>query len=184
MAGKRRKVVMEESEFGLAIARMAHEVVERNRGASGLVVVGIRKGGIFLARRMASELGRIEGIDVPVGELDITLYRDDSHMSLDEPIIHKTEIPCSIQGKVVLLVDDVLFTGRTIRAALDSLMHMGRPSRVQLLSMVDRGHRELPIHADFVGKSIPTAMDEQVVVTFREAEGKDQVILEAEERGA
>jgi pyrimidine operon attenuation protein/uracil phosphoribosyltransferase len=173
-----KRSVMDKEEMSRALTRISHEILERNRKAEKLVVIGIKGGGVILARRLVDQIGKIENMDVPVGEMDITLYRDDSHHPADKPIIHKTEIPCSIDGKRVVLVDDVLYTGRTIRAALDSLMDMGRPNVVQLAVLVDRGHRELPIQADYVGKNIPTAGSEEVKVTLEEEEGEDKVILQ------
>ena len=169
---------MDSEEMGRVLTRISHEILERNRNAEDLVVIGIKDGGVVLARRLVDQLRKIELIDVPVGEMDITLYRDDSHTPSNKPIIHKTEIPCSINGKRVVLVDDVLNTGRTIRAALDSLMDMGRPSVVQLAVLIDRGHRELPIQADYTGKNISAARSEEVKVTLEEEEGEDKVILQ------
>ncbi len=178
MKYKDKRMVMDREAMGRALVRIAHEILERNRSAKDLVIIGIKGGGVFLARRLASQIAKIEQMDVPVGEMDITLYRDDSPSPQNNPIIHKTEIPCSINRKKIILVDDVLYTGRTIRAALDSLMDMGRPSSVQLAVLVDRGHRELPIHADYVGKSIPTAGSEEVKMTLEEEEGEDKVIIQ------
>ena len=169
---------MNKEEMGRAVVRIAHEILEKNKDAKDLVIIGIKGGGVFLARRLVSQIEKIEQMDVPIGEMDITLYRDDTPSPLNKPIIHKTEIPCSINDKRVVLVDDVLYTGRTIRAALDSLMDMGRPSAVQLAVLVDRGHRELPIQADYVGKNIPTARSEDVKVKLEEEEGEDSVIIQ------
>lgn len=163
--------------MGRALVRIAHEILERNKNGSNLVIIGVKGGGVILARRLVSRLAKIEAIDIPIGQMDITLYRDDAPSPQNKPIIHKTEIPCSIDGKRVVLVDDVLYTGRTIRAALDSLMDMGRPSVVQLAVLIDRGHRELPIQADYTGKNIPTASSEEVKVTLEEEEGEDRVII-------
>lgn len=173
-----KRVVMDREEMGRALIRIAHEILERNKNASDLVIIGIKGGGVLLARRLVSQIEKIEQVDVPIGEMDITLYRDDSSGLRNKPIIHKTEIPCSINAKKVILVDDVLYTGRTIRAALDSLMDMGRPSAVQLAVLIDRGHRELPIHADYAGKNLPTARSEEVKVTLEEEEGEDSVIIQ------
>ncbi len=169
---------MNKEEMRRAVMRIAHEILEKNKDAKDLVIIGIKGGGVFLARRLVSQIEKIEQMDVPIGEMDITLYRDDTPSPLNKPIIHKTEIPCSINDKRVVLVDDVLYTGRTIRAALDSLMDMGRPSAVQLAVLIDRGHRELPIQADYVGKNIPTARSEDVKVKLEEEEGEDSVIIQ------
>ena len=161
-----------------AIARIAHEIIERNKGAADVVIVGIRARGDYLAARVAGVIESIEKVSVPVGVIDITLYRDDLQVVLEQPVVHKTEIPFDIEGKAVVLVDDVLNTGRTIRAALDQLMDFGRPRSVQLAVLVDRGHRELPIRADYVGKNVPTAKGQQVVVRIHEVDGSDAVVME------
>ena len=178
---------MDESDIRRVTTRIAHEILERNKGAEGLALVGIAARGDDLARRLASELDRIEGADVPVGALDITFYRDDIGMRSEAPEVHETRIGFDITDRTVVLVDDVLFTGRTIRAALDALVDFGRPLAVQLAVLVDRGHRELPIRADFVGKNLPTRIDETVRVALREVDGEDAVYLGApggwDERG-
>jgi pyrimidine operon attenuation protein/uracil phosphoribosyltransferase len=161
-----------------AIARIAHEIIERNKGAADVVIVGIRARGDYLAARVAEVIESIEKVSIPVGVIDITLYRDDLQVVLEQPVVHKTEIPFDIEGKAVILVDDVLNTGRTIRAALDQLMDFGRPRSVQLAVLVDRGHRELPIRADYVGKNVPTARGQQVVVRIHEVDGTDAVVME------
>jgi pyrimidine operon attenuation protein/uracil phosphoribosyltransferase len=166
-----------------AIARIAHEIIERNKGAADVVIVGIRARGDYLAARIAEVIESIEKVSIPVGVIDITLYRDDLQVVLEQPVVHKTEIPFDIEGKVVILVDDVLNTGRTIRAALDQLMDFGRPRSVQLAVLVDRGHRELPIRADYVGKNVPTAKGQRVVVRIREVDGSDEVAVEKESSG-
>ena len=169
---------MEESEIRRAVSRIAHEILERNKGASGVALVGIAARGDDLARRLASEIQRIEGAAVPVGVLDITFYRDDIGMRAEALEVHETRIDFDITGRTVVLVDDVLFTGRTIRAALDALVDFGRPTAIQLAVLVDRGHRELPIRADYVGKNVPTRKDEQVRVALKELDGEDAVEVE------
>jgi pyrimidine operon attenuation protein/uracil phosphoribosyltransferase len=169
---------MEEAEIRRAVTRIAHEILERNKGAEGLALVGIAARGDDLARRLAGEIERIEGTPPPVGVLDITFYRDDIGMRAEAPEVHETRIGFDITGRTVVLVDDVLFTGRTIRSALDALVDFGRPTAIQLAVLVDRGHRELPIRADFVGKNVPTRHDEQVRVALREVDGEDAVEVE------
>jgi pyrimidine operon attenuation protein/uracil phosphoribosyltransferase len=173
--------IMDESAIDRALTRIAHEILEKHRGAEGVVLVGIRTRGAPLARRLGSKIQAIEGTDVPVGILDINLYRDDLTTIADHPILRKTEIPFAVDGKKVVLVDDVLFTGRTIRAAMDGIIDLGRPRQIQLAVLVDRGHRELPIRADYVGKNVPTSQDEEVQVSLREEDGKDEVTLVAKE---
>ena len=157
--------------------RIAHEIVERNHGLDGLVLVGMRTRGVPLAQRLADAIQEFEGQAVPVGALDIGLYRDDIPYLELRPQIKPTELPTDIAGKRVVLVDDVLFTGRSIRAALDALIDFGRPSHIQLAVLVDRGHRELPIRADYVGKNIPTSLEEEVQVLLAETDGRDEVIV-------
>ena len=164
--------------IGRALTRIAHEILERNKGAERLVFVGIAARGDDLARRLSSEIERIEGTTVPVGALDITFYRDDIGMRTEAPEVHETRIDFDINGRTVVLVDDVLFSGRTIRSAMDALVDFGRPSAIQLAVLVDRGHRQLPIRADFVGKNVPTRVDEDVRVAIREVDGEDAVLLE------
>ncbi|MEX2116353.1 MAG: bifunctional pyr operon transcriptional regulator/uracil phosphoribosyltransferase PyrR [Bacteroidota bacterium] len=159
------------------INRLAHEVVERNKGAEDIALVGIRTRGEHLAHRLAKTIQEIEGKPIAVGCLDITLYRDDLHGRLDQPQLKSTEILFDITGKVVVLVDDVLFTGRTIRSALNALMDIGRPATIQLLVLVDRGHRELPIKADFAGKNVPTSLKQEIKVLMSEADNEDAVYL-------
>jgi pyrimidine operon attenuation protein/uracil phosphoribosyltransferase len=166
---------MEEAEIRRAVTRIAHEILERNKGAGGIALVGIAARGDDLARRLAAEIGRIEGATVPVGVLDITFYRDDIGMRAEAPEVHETRVGFDVTGRTVVLVDDVLFTGRTIRAALDALVDFGRPTAIQLAVLVDRGHRELPIRADYVGKNVPTRRDEQVRVALKETDGEDAV---------
>ncbi|HXJ67203.1 MAG TPA: bifunctional pyr operon transcriptional regulator/uracil phosphoribosyltransferase PyrR [Actinomycetota bacterium] len=169
--------LMDAAEVRRATTRIAHEILEKNKGASALALVGIAARGDDLARRLAAEIQRIEGAEVPVGALDITFYRDDIGLRAEAPEVHQTAIGFDIGGKTVVLVDDVLFTGRTIRAALDALVDFGRPRAVQLAVLVDRGHRELPIRADYVGKNVPTRHDENVRVALTETDGEDAVYL-------
>jgi pyrimidine operon attenuation protein/uracil phosphoribosyltransferase len=168
---------MDEPEIRRAVTRIAHEILERNKGAEGVVLVGIANRGDDLARRLASEIQRIEGVEVPVGALDITFYRDDIGLRAEAPEVHETRISFDITGCTVVLVDDVLYTGRTIRAAMDALVDFGRPNAIQLAVLVDRGHRELPIRADYVGKNVPTRKDEIVRVTLKEVDDEDAVIV-------
>ena len=168
---------MDSADVSRALKRIAHEIIERNRGLEKVVLVGIRTRGVPLCGRIAAYLEGIENHKVPVGALDIALHRDDFHLRAAAP--QKTQIPFDISGKIVVLVDDVLFTGRTIRAALDALGDFGRPASVQLAVLVDRGHRELPIRADFVGKNAPTSREEKVAVHLQEIDGEDLVLIEA-----
>jgi pyrimidine operon attenuation protein/uracil phosphoribosyltransferase len=170
------RVVLTAEEIRRAIARIAHEVLERNQGAGDVILVGVQTRGVHLARRLAESIERFEGKRLEVGTLDPRLYRDDPESAARQPV-KPTELPSNIEGRAVVLVDDVLYTGRTTRAALDALLDFGRPARVQLAVLVDRGHRELPVRADYVGKNIPTARDEQVQVRLQEADGEDSVIL-------
>ncbi|MGH9869386.1 MAG: bifunctional pyr operon transcriptional regulator/uracil phosphoribosyltransferase PyrR [Candidatus Polarisedimenticolia bacterium] len=170
-------VVMDEATIDRALTRMAHEILEKHRGADDLALVGIRTRGVPLAQRLAAKIRAIEGRDVPVGTLDINLYRDDVTTIAEHPVLRKTEIPFPMDRRKIILVDDVLFTGRTIRAALDALIDLGRPRRIQLCVLVDRGHRELPIRADYVGKNIPTSLDQQVRVSLKESDGRESVEL-------
>ena len=173
-------VVMDADRISRSLARMAHEILERNRSLDTLALVGIRSRGVPIAARLARHLKELSGGDVPTGALDITLYRDDlmRHAVGPQPLIRRTEIPFSIDDRVILLVDDVLYTGRTIRAALDALIDFGRPSAIQLVALVDRGHRELPIRADYVGRNIPTSRQQSVQVRLMEIDGKDEVEVE------
>ena len=170
-------VVMDADRISRSITRIAHEILERNRTLDDLALIGIVARGVQLAHRLAADLKKISGADVPTGALDITLYRDDlmGHAAGTQPIIRRTDVPFSIDDRVILLVDDVLFTGRTIRAAFDALIDFGRPRAIQLVALVDRGHRELPIRADYVGRNIPTARNETVQVWLMEIDGKDEV---------
>ena len=170
--------LLDGGDIRRAVTRIAHEILERNKGAAGLALVGIAARGDDLARRLASEIARIEGAKVPVGVLDITFYRDDIGIRAEAPEVHETRIDFDINGCTVVLVDDVLFTGRTIRSALDALVDFGRPTAIQLAVLVDRGHRELPIRADFVGKNVPTSHADQVRVLVEELDGEDAVVVE------
>jgi pyrimidine operon attenuation protein / uracil phosphoribosyltransferase len=170
--------VMEPDDVRRALTRIAHEVLERDKGVSDVVLVGIADRGDDLARRLAHEIQRIEGAEIPVGVLDITFYRDDIGMRAEAPEVHETRIPFDVSGKTVVLVDDVLYTGRTIRSAMDALMDLGRPRKIQLAVLVDRGHRELPIRADFVGKNVPTSRADDVRVMIDEVDGQDGVVVE------
>jgi pyrimidine operon attenuation protein/uracil phosphoribosyltransferase len=168
---------MDAQEMARTLTRISHEILERNKGIEGLALVGIRTGGVFLAQRLVARIQQIEKREVPLGELDITLYRDDLSIRKDQPEIRKTTIPFNISDMKIVLVDDVLFTGRTIRAALDGLMDLGRPAEIQLAVLVDRGHRQLPIRANYVGKSIPTAREENGQVFFEELGQDDRVSI-------
>jgi pyrimidine operon attenuation protein/uracil phosphoribosyltransferase len=169
--------IMDAMAIDRALTRIAHEILERNKGAGDLVLIGIRTRGVHLARRLAEKIRAIEGERVPVGAIDITLYRDDLRRRFDHPKVERTEMPFPITDKCVILVDDVLYTGRTIRAALDGVMDFGRPRAIQLAVLVDRGHRELPIRADYVGRNVPTALQESVKVWLQEADGREQVVI-------
>jgi pyrimidine operon attenuation protein/uracil phosphoribosyltransferase len=176
-------VVMDADRVSRALTRIAHEILERNHGIAGVSLVGVRSRGVPLARRIAGILSGVTGEEVSVGSLDITLYRDDLMRSAigPQPIVRKTEIPFSIDNRTIVLVDDVLYTGRTTRAALDALIDFGRPRAIQLVVLVDRGHRELPIKADYVGKNVPTSRKESVRVRLSELDGADEVLVEAGE---
>lgn len=177
------KEVVDAVTMKRALTRITYEIIERNKGIQDIVLVGIKTRGIYIAQRIAERLKQLEEVDVPVGELDITLYRDDmkgqsmKERSLGEPELHSSSIPVSIEGKQVILVDDVLFTGRTIRAAMDAVMDLGRPRKISLAVLVDRGHRELPIRADYVGKNIPTSMTEEIIVEVEEKDGADRILI-------
>ncbi|HZD79419.1 MAG TPA: bifunctional pyr operon transcriptional regulator/uracil phosphoribosyltransferase PyrR [Actinomycetota bacterium] len=170
--------LLDEAEIRRSVTRIAHEILEKNKGAARTVLVGIANRGDDLARRLASEIERIEGQPVPVGVLDITFYRDDIGMRAEAPEVHETRIGFDINDRTVVLVDDVLYTGRTIRAAMDALVDFGRPTAIQLAVLVDRGHRELPIRADYVGKNLPTRRGEDVRVALKELDGEDAVYVE------
>lgn len=172
-----RVPIMDAEAIERALTRIAHEILERNKTLDGLGLVGVQTRGVPLARRLADKLAAIEGSPPPVGVLDINLYRDDLSRISDHPVLRRTEVNFELDETVVVLVDDVLFTGRTVRAALDAVMDLGRPRLVQLAVLVDRGHRELPVRADFVGKNVPTARSEQVEVRLRETDGDDEVAI-------
>jgi pyrimidine operon attenuation protein / uracil phosphoribosyltransferase len=173
-------IVMDADRIGRTLTRIAHEIVERNKGVEDLALVGVRTRGVHIARRLARALRDITGHDIPTGALDITLYRDDLMRQAvgPQPLVRRTEIPFSIDNRKILLVDDVLYTGRTTRAALDALIDFGRPKAIQLIVLVDRGHRELPIKADYVGKNLPTSSEESVQVRLQESDGQDEVVLQ------
>ena len=170
-------IILSEEEIRRAISRMAHEMLERNAGAAELVLVGIRSRGVPLAQRLATKIGALEQHTIPIGQLDATLYRDDLRTRGAHLKVRPTELPTDITDRVVVLVDDVLYTGRTARAALDALLDHGRPRKVQLAVLIDRGHRELPIRADYVGKNVPTAREESILVRLAEHDGFDAVLL-------
>ncbi|WP_213951145.1 bifunctional pyr operon transcriptional regulator/uracil phosphoribosyltransferase PyrR [Tepidanaerobacter syntrophicus] len=169
--------IMDEKAIDRTLIRISHEIIEKNKGVEDLALVGIRRRGVPLARRLAKYISSIEGVDVPVGILDITLYRDDLSSLTLQPVVHKTEINFNIADKNIILVDDVIYTGRTIRAALDALADLGRAKSIQLAVLIDRGHRELPIRPDFVGKNVPTSNDEIVEVRLEEIDGENSVVI-------
>ena len=171
------KVIMTADDIRRTLARIAHEIIERNRSMSDLVLIGMRTRGVPLARRLAANIKKFEGTDIPVGALDIGLYRDDLDDLDFKPLINNTQIPTDVGGKTIVLVDDVLFTGRSTRAALDALIDYGRPGTIQLAVLVDRGHRELPIRADYIGKNIPSARAEEIRVELTETDGQDRVAI-------
>ncbi len=172
-----KAMLMDENQMNRALSRIAHEIIEKNKGVENVALVGIRRRGVPLAQRLAAKLKQFEGKEVPVGTLDITLYRDDLSELSAVPQVHKSDVPFKLPGKVVVLVDDVLYTGRTVRAALDALLDIGRPSAIQLAVLIDRGHRELPIRADYVGKNVPTSRKEVVEVHVSEVDGENFVAL-------
>ncbi len=174
--------VMDADDIRRAVTRIAHEILERNGGTDSLAIIGIQTRGAFLARRVAGVVKEIEDVTVPVGILDITLYRDDLQTIAEQPVVNESDIPFDVQGKNIVLVDDVLYTGRTVRAALDEIVDFGRPRSVQLAVMVDRGHRELPIRADYVGKNVPTASTEIISVMMTEKDGSDEVLIKSVDR--
>ena len=174
---KEKAKILDQEAINRALMRIAHEILEKNKGTNALCLVGIRNRGVYLAKRLSECIKKIENMDVPVGALDITLYRDDLTLVAAQPVVHKTEIDFDISDKNLVLVDDVLFTGRTIRAAFDALIDFGRPKSIQLAVLIDRGHRELPIRADYAGKNIPTAQKETVEVRMEEADGCDEVVI-------
>lgn len=174
---KEKARVLDTQAISRSLLRIAHEILEHNHGTDNLAIVGIRSRGAYLAQRLAECLRKIDHAEIPVGALDITLYRDDLTLVANQPVVRKTEINFDIQDKKIILVDDVLYTGRTVRCALSELIDFGRPQSIQLAVLVDRGHRELPIRADYVGKNIPTAQDETVEVRLQEIDGKDEVVV-------
>lgn len=176
------KELLDKKEIDRALVRISHEIIEKSKGVAELCLVGIQRGGVHLAKRLAGKIGEIEKTEIPVGSLDITFYRDD--ISIRHPIVSRTEMPCDVTGKKIILVDDVFFTGRSIRAAMDAIIDIGRPALIQLAVLIDRGHRELPIRADYVGKNIPTALNERVNVLLEEDGYSDSVqIIKTDESG-
>jgi len=174
---KEKAKILDKDTLNRTLVRMAHEILEKNKGTENLCLIGIRNRGVYLAQRLADAIKKIEGTSAAVGTLDITLYRDDLTLIAAHPVVHKTEIDFDITGKNLVLVDDVLYSGRTVRAALDALIDLGRPKSIQLAVLVDRGHRELPIRADYAGKNIPTSKNETVEVRLEEVDGKDEVVI-------
>jgi len=173
----KKTTILTQDEINRAIIRISHEILENNKGSKDLAIIGIRTRGYFIAKRIAKSITTIDGTDLPVGALDITLYRDDLSVISEQPVMHKTEIDFDIEGKHIILVDDVLYTGRTIRCALDALIDFGRPKGIQLAVLVDRGHRELPIRADYVGKNLPTSQKELVEVKLQEVDGEEDIVF-------
>ncbi len=169
--------IMDKEAIDRALRRIAHEIVEKNKGTEDVMLIGIRRRGVPLAERLRAHIREVEGSEPPLGVLDITLYRDDLTTRSDAPQVHRTEIPESVRGKKVVLCDDVLYTGRTVRAAMDAIMDLGRPKAIQLAVLVDRGHRELPIRADYVGKNVPTSGREVIEVKFRETDDEEDKVL-------
>ncbi len=178
MSLRHKALIVNEEEMRRAIVRISHEIVERNRGIEDVALVGIRRRGVPLAERIREHIRQFEGTTTPLGVLDITLYRDDLQHVAEQPVVRPTEIPFDLRDKVIVLVDDVLYTGRTVRAALDALMDYGRPRSIQLAVLIDRGHRELPIRADYVGKNVPTSKREVIKVKFRETDETDGVDID------
>ena len=178
MTVREKAQVLDQTGIDRALTRIAHEILEKSQGTEGLALVGIKTRGVTLARRIAEKIHAIERKAPPVGALDITLYRDDLGMLTEQPVVKGTEIDFALKGRTVVLVDDVLFTGRTIRAALDALIDLGRPRMIQLAVLVDRGHRELPIRPDYVGKNLPTSRREAVAVRLAEQDGEDRVVIQ------
>jgi len=174
-----KAVILDDKAIGRAITRIAHEIIERNKGIDGCILVGIKTRGAFIAKRLAEKIEQIEGKPILTGELDITLYRDDLSQKNpgQEPLVQQVDIEHSIKDKKVILVDDVLYTGRTVRAAMDAVMDLGRPAQIQLAVLIDRGHRELPIRSDYVGKNIPTSSEERIVVEMTESDSTDRVTI-------
>ena len=175
--GSIKAQIMDQTAMDRALVRIAHQIIETNNGTSELCLIGIRTRGVPLARRVAQQIFAIEGAAIPVGALDITMYRDDLSRVSDNPVVSATQVPFDVTGKTVILVDDVIFTGRTARAAMDAVTDLGRPARIQLFCLIDRGHSELPIKATYVGKNIPTALSEVVAVRLSETDGENAVVL-------
>ncbi len=175
------KELLNKKDIERILSRIAHEIIEKNKGTSGLCIVGIQRGGVHLAVRLASKISDIEREEIPVGSLDISMYRDDLGIRKEHPVVRKTNIPCNISGMKIILVDDVLYTGRSIRAAMDALMDHGRAAQIQLAVLIDRGHRELPIRPDFVGKNIPTSRSENIEVQFEEDGFEDKILIQSAE---
>ncbi len=169
--------IMDEAAIRRALTRIAHEIIERNKGVADCVIVGIKTRGIYLAKRLAQRIEQIENVKLPVGQLDITFYRDDLTHDADDAVLQGTQLPTDVTGKTIILVDDVLYTGRTVRAALDALVDAGRPKMIQLAVLVDRGHRELPIRPDYVGKNVPTSRSEIISVELQEVDGDEKVTI-------
>ncbi|MDP8253182.1 MAG: bifunctional pyr operon transcriptional regulator/uracil phosphoribosyltransferase PyrR [Candidatus Kaelpia aquatica] len=172
-----RSKVLDSKQLHKTIRRISHEIIERNKSLTDIAIVGIRTRGVYLADRIVGNISEIEGVEVPSGALDITLYRDDFTLIAEQPVVKETELNFDINGKLIIIVDDVLFTGRTIRCAMDALIDFGRPKAIQLAVLVDRGHRELPIRADYVGKNIPTSLSESIEVRLKEVDKKDEVVM-------
>lgn len=179
---KEKAQILDAEQIRRALTRISHEIVESNRGTDHLLLVGIRTRGVPLAHRLAQLIKEIEGVDVPVGVLDISLYRDDLSSVAEQPVVNHTSVPVNVEGKILILVDDVLFTGRTARAGLDAVIDLGRPERIQLAVLIDRGHRELPIRADYVGKNLPTSSREIVAVRLQEIDEDECVVILEDEK--
>ncbi len=177
MSFSEKAEIMDEQGVVRAITRISHEIIEKNKGVEDVVLIGIQRRGVPLAKKISSKIKEVEGVDVPVGVLDITLYRDDLSMLCEHPVINGTEISFSVTGKIIILVDDVLYTGRTVRAAIDAIMDLGRPKMIQLAILIDRGHRELPIRADYAGKNVPTSKNEIVHVRVDQIDGENKVVI-------
>lgn len=177
MTLKEKTKILDEEAIGRSLERIAHEVVEKVSRIEDIAIVGIKNRGAYLGQRLAGKIEKIAGVKIPVGALDITLYRDDLTEASEQPVVHATEIDFDIEGKNIILVDDVLYTGRTIRCALDALIDFGRPGMIQLAVLIDRGHRELPIRADYVGKNVPTSAREVIMLKLKESDGKDEAVI-------
>lgn len=181
MTLKEKAIVLDENGIKRTIQRISHELVEKNQDIKEMAIIGIKTRGAVLAKRIAKNIEEIENVKIPVGAVDITLYRDDLTEIAEQPVLHATEIDFDITKKNIILVDDVLYTGRTVRCALDELIDFGRPAKIQLAVLVDRGHREFPIRPDYVGKNIPTSKNESIEVRLKEEDGKEEVVILAEE---